>query len=101
VGVGILTDCGGGDATNIVESPDVAPHAREWREMAGDPAVIPRFDPKTVMAGEKASGVNGSVSPVELHQHYGIPFTDMDAAVKLAAAQPNVVTISMSYDGQE
>jgi subtilase family serine protease len=28
-------------------------------------------------------------------------FTDMDAAVKLAAAQPNVVAVSMSYGGQE
>ena len=75
VGVGILTACGGGDSTDIVESPDVAPHARGWKEMAGDPAVIPTFEPNAVVAGAKASGVSGSFSPVDLYKHYGIPFT--------------------------
>ena len=101
VGVGILTACGEGDTTEIVKSPDVAPHARGWKEMAGGPAVIPTFDPNAVTAGAKATGVNDGFSPVELHKHYGIPFTDMDAVVKLAAALPTVVTISMSYGGHE
>jgi len=76
VGVGILTACGGGDSTDIVEGPEAAPHARGWTDMAGvDPAEIPMFNPNAVVAGAKASGVNGSFSPVDLYKHYGIPFT--------------------------
>ena len=100
VGVGILTTCGGGDTTEIVKGTDVAPHARGWEEMVGGPAVIPTFDPNAVTAGAKATGVNDGFSPVELHKHYGIPFTDMDAVVNLAAALPNVVTISMVVAGK-
>jgi hypothetical protein len=62
VGVGILTACGGGDSTDIVESPDVAPHARGWEEMVGGPAVIPTFAPNAVTAGAKATGVNDGFS---------------------------------------
>jgi subtilase family serine protease len=75
VGIGILSACGGGDASDIVENPELSFHAREWKELAGDPAAIPTFDPNAVITGAKASGISGSFSPIDLYKHYGIPFT--------------------------
>ena len=74
VGIGILSACGGGDSADIVENPDMAPHARGWSDMMEPPGGF-IADPNAVVTGAKATGLGGTFSPTDLYTHYGVPGT--------------------------
>ncbi len=73
-GMGILVACGGGESTDLVENPDLLPHARGWAEMT-EPADGVVADPNAIITGAKATGLGGTFTPTDLYTHYGVPGT--------------------------